>query len=115
MKGRSWYHPSRHPSFNASKTADWRSKEMGRLNLASLTTVLVMTACPAGELFAAPDQQKGRVMSGGMPIAGSTITLYRAGADTGSGAVALGNAPTNPGGFFDISYTPPSEPDAVLY
>ncbi len=85
---------------------------MGRLNLASLAA-LVLTAYPAGELFA--HQQKGRVTSGGAPIAGSTVTLYRAGADPGSGAVALGTAPTNPGGFFNISYTPPPEPDAVLY
>jgi sugar lactone lactonase YvrE len=86
---------------------------MGRLKLASVITGLVMTCCPAGELFAGP-QQMGKVMSGGTPIAGSTITLFRAGASPGSGAVALGTAQSNPGGFFNISYTPPG-PDGVLY
>lgn len=87
---------------------------MTKLERTSTITALLVTALLAGQAPAAPTQQKGRVTSGGEPIAGSTITLFRAGSSPGSGAVALGTAHSNAGGHFSIAYTPPG-PDAVLY
>jgi sugar lactone lactonase YvrE len=58
--------------------------------------------------------QDGRVTGLGAPVAGATVTLYRAGARPGAGAVALGRAVTGPGGRFRIDYAPPAH-DAVLY
>jgi sugar lactone lactonase YvrE len=87
---------------------------MGGSDLLSLAA-LVMLASPTGTLLAATQQQLGNVKSGGMPLVGSAVTLYSAGAEKGSGAVALATAQSGPGGFFKLSYTPPPEPDAVLY
>ncbi len=84
---------------------------MEKLQLSCMVTAIAVAAGLTGQASAAT--QKGRVSSGGAPIAGATVTLFRAGASSGSGAVALGAAQSNPGGFFTINYTPPA--DATLY
>ncbi len=84
---------------------------MQKPQLAFVITAIVAAGL-AGDLSAAT--QKGKVSSGGAPIAGATVTLYRAGAAPGSGAVALGSAPSNPGGHFAIDHAPQAT-GAVLY
>jgi hypothetical protein len=45
----------------------------------------------------------------------SSVTLYRAGDEKGSGETALGWASTDATGAFRLSYVVPDDPDAVLY
>ncbi len=55
----------------------------------------------------------GFVLSDTQPIELSTVTLYRTG--TVRGVEILGSALSDSSGFFSISYTAPSDPNAVLY
>ena len=88
---------------------------MRTMNPGTVVVMLIMTASPAGPLLAGTDVQAGKVGSGGGPIVGSTVTLYSTGPEKGSGAISLGTSQSGPGGRFRISYTAPSNDDAVLY
>ncbi|HWP01010.1 MAG TPA: hypothetical protein VNL74_10370 [Methylococcus sp.] len=79
--------------------------------LSASIVLVVLTSTPSAHAA----EQKGKVLSGETPIALSTVTLYRAGMYRGARAVVLGRARSDDGGFFRISYTPPLDPNAVLY
>lgn len=59
--------------------------------------------------------QTGRVMSGDIPIAFSTVQLFQAGTTRHGKARLLGQARAGAAGDFSIAYTPPADRDAVLY
>ncbi|MBF0517816.1 MAG: hypothetical protein HQK97_12010 [Nitrospirae bacterium] len=60
-------------------------------------------------------EQKGVVLNGQTPLASATVTLYRAGAQRGMTDVVLGSAQSDDNGNFTISYTTPTDTNAVLY
>src|SRR5207244_12572989 len=57
----------------------------------------------------------GTVHRGEAPVACSSFTRYRAGTQTGVGAVPLGTARTDARGFFSIAFSPPAHPAPVFY
>jgi len=71
----------------------------------------VSTGTPAS---AAPAGLHGFVRSGATEVAQATVTLYAA-ADAGGSPQVLGTDHASPAGEFDIAYTPPADPTAVLY
>jgi sugar lactone lactonase YvrE len=84
------------------------------IRVASALIPLIVLAA-ASPVHARGLRQSGTVQSGDRSIAFSTVTLYRAGTQTGIVAVPLGTAKTDARGFFSVAFLPPSDPDAVLY
>ncbi|MEO5361033.1 MAG: NHL repeat-containing protein [Nitrospirota bacterium] len=80
-----------------------------------LTVMTVIVVLAFFSLTAYAAEQKGVVLNGQIPVASSTVTLYRAGTQRGTQAVALGSAQSDDNGNFNISYTPPLDTNAVLY
>lgn len=82
-----------------------------------LRFALLMALLPLGlTIFSCTTRDNtisGFVQSGDQPIDLSTITLYSTG--TGRGSRILGQSQSDASGFFRISYTRPSDPNAVLY
>ena len=72
---------------------------------------LMVLAFPLSSLAA---EQSGVVQSGETPLAFSNVTLYKAGKHRRD-AFILGRAKSDAGGFFNITYKPPSDSNAVLY
>ena len=57
----------------------------------------------------------GYVLHGESPVENTTVTLYRAGSTRGSVGGSLGTAQTDSSGKFELPYTSPGDPYAVLY
>ncbi len=67
----------------------------------------------AGQAWSA--ELNGKIRTGSLPVSYARVTLYQAGTTTGGAASVLATARANSLGTFRISYTAPSDPDAVLY
>ncbi|MDX1411234.1 MAG: hypothetical protein R3351_03685, partial [Nitrospirales bacterium] len=65
--------------------------------------------------FSHAAEQTGFVKSGNTPIASAKVTLYQAGTTRQGGATALGSTTAEGNGFFQISFTPPSTDNVILY
>jgi hypothetical protein len=91
--------------------------------LASLIAVGVAVAsaglCPPAAVAAGrPTPQAtltGRVLSGGMPLSGTPVTLYRTPPAGTGAAIPLGRSQSRADGSFEVSYRPQRDPRAVLY
>jgi len=81
------------------------------LTIAAYLWLIMMAASARAE----QSVQQGRVLSHTSPIGGSHVTLFLAGDEQGTGESVLGSDITNRHGFFRIPYTPPADPNAVLY
>jgi sugar lactone lactonase YvrE len=82
----------------------------------SKTISCVLTVvCFAGSLLAYGAEQTGVVRSGNTPIRFASVALYSAGNSQSSAPVLLGNSQTKANGSFSIAFTPPSNPNAILY
>ncbi|WP_420264960.1 NHL repeat-containing protein [Candidatus Magnetominusculus dajiuhuensis] len=79
--------------------------------ITAIVAMVVLAFC----LSAYAAEQTGVVINGQTPVASSSVTLYRAGAQRGMPAVVLGTAQSDTKGNFTISYTPPTDTNAVLY
>ena len=90
-------------------------RRTGRRIRLSFASIPLMVLAAASTVHARGPVQSGTVQSGERPIAAATVTLYRAGTQTGAAAVPLGTARTDARGHFSIGFIPPSDPDAVLY
>ncbi|MFV2194871.1 hypothetical protein [Nocardiopsis sp. LOL_012] len=82
--------------------------------LAALTTT---SAAAPPEEGPGPETalQQGTVTSGGEPLGGAEVRLYRAGDGWDDPAAVLGTARSAPDGRFEIDYHRPSAPGSVLY
>lgn len=82
------------------------------IGLLGAVAVPVVTTAAAG---AVPDTLHGRVDGLGVPLPDFTVTLYAAGSALGVAPTLLTSTTSGPLGLFDLDYTPPTDPDAVLY
>jgi hypothetical protein len=57
----------------------------------------------------------GKVLSGGMPLAATPVTLYRTPPAGAMAAIPLGSSQSRADGSFEISYPPQRDPSEVLY
>src|SRR6185437_12813093 len=83
----------------------------GALHLFASAAILLVLGWSAAHA----QRQHGTVQSGQIPVAGSNVTLYSAGASRGASASVLGQATTDRNGAFAINYTQPLNSNAVLY
>jgi len=83
----------------------------GALHLFASAAILLVLGWAAAHA----QRQHGTVQSGQIPVAGSNVTLYSAGASRGASASVLGHATTDRNGAFAINYTQPLNSNAVLY
>jgi hypothetical protein len=83
----------------------------GGLHLFASAAILLVLGWSAAHA----QRQHGTVQSGQIPVAGSNVTLYSAGASRGASASVLGHATTDRNGAFAINYTQPLNSNAVLY
>ncbi len=86
-----------------------------RPNIRCAIAILTGALIPIAAFADTTNNVTGHVRTGEAPISLSTVTLYRAGDQKGSGAVVLGSDLTDANGFFSISYTSPTAASAVLY
>jgi hypothetical protein len=85
----------------------------GMVGLALVAAVLVPLASPS-PLAAQTSGLHGRVLSGATPLQSFALTLFATGAE-GAKPENLGTATSAADGSFDIAYSAPARPGAVLY
>ena len=96
-----------------------RPRPVIAIRTAVLATLVCALAVGAAVLFVptragAAGGMHGHVRSGLTPLGAFHVTLFVAGDATGP-ATALADATTAPDGAFDLAYSAPTTPDAVLY
>ena len=90
-----------------------RGPRATRLLVVTALSVMLGVAASSAQASAQTSEIRGHVMTGSTPLGSYMVTLYSS--TPGGGPVELGSATSGADGSFDITYSPPTNGDAILY